>query len=125
MSIYKEASRIKLRVNTGMGQLSVEQLWDLSLTKLSTIIRNVKTSLQKDNDDELSFLDETKKVDPVQQLIFDILKDIYLTKKNELVAEKEEAARKAHNDKINELLFKKQESKLESLSEEELRKLLK
>lgn len=125
MSIFKEASRTKLRVNTSVGQLSVEQLWDLSLNKLSTIIKNVNKELKKDDDNELTFLDETKTVDRVQQLTFDVLKEIYTTKKAEQDAAKEAASRKEFNEKINALIAKKQESKLESLSEEDLQALLK
>jgi hypothetical protein len=125
MSIFKEASRTKLRVNTSVGQLSVEQLWDLSLNKLSAIIKNVNKELKKDDDNELTFLDETKTVDRVQQLTFDVLKEIYTTKKAEQDAAKEAASRKEFNEKINALIAKKQESKLESLSEEDLQALLK
>ncbi len=125
MDNFKKASRAKLRINTSQGLLSVEQLWDLSLTKLSTIIKNVKKVLKgSEGDDELSFLDESKTVDKEQQLMFDILKDIYLTKKAELEEERTSAQRKANNEKIMALIHRKQESKLEELSVEELEKML-
>jgi beta-glucosidase-like glycosyl hydrolase len=124
MSNFKEATRMKLRVNTSVGELSVEQLWDLSLTKLAATIKNVKKQLQKDNDDELSFLDEDKKVDRVLQLTFDVLKEVYQTKQTEQVEARTALERKANNEKIMALIAKKQESELEGKSVEELQALL-
>ena len=126
MNNFLEASRVKLRVNTTHGLLSVEQLWDLSLTKLSTIIRNVKKTLKGDNnDDELSFLDETKTVDKAQLLTFEILKEIYLTKKEEQEAIKNEADKKAHNEEIMTLIHQKQKTALGDKSIDELKAMLK
>ncbi len=125
MDNFKQASRIGLRVSTTQGLLSVEQLWTLSLNKLSVIIKNIKKQLKgSEGDDELSFLDETKTVDKELQLTFDILKDIYLTKKLESEEEKNAAERKLHNEKIMSILHRKQNEKLENMSEEELLSLL-
>jgi hypothetical protein len=125
MNNYKEASRTKLRVDTSQGQLSVEQLWDLSLNKLTVIIRNINKQLKNDNDDNLSFLDETKVVDKRIQLIFDILKDIYSTKKEELDAERKSVSDKEHNQKIFELIKRKQDEQLINMSIDELQSMLK
>jgi hypothetical protein len=125
MSNFREATRQKLRVSTSQGLLTVEQLWDLPLSKLATAIKNVKKTLQKDNDDELSFLDESKTVDKTQQLTFDVLKEIYLTKKEEAEAAKNVAEVKAHNEKILSLIHQKQETELSQKSVEELQALLK
>jgi hypothetical protein len=125
MSNFREATRQKLRVSTSQGLLTVEQLWELPLSKLATAIKNVKKTLQKDNDDELSFLDESKNVDKTQQLTFDVLKEIYLTKKEEADAAKNVAEVKAHNEKILSLIHQKQETELSQKSVEELQALLK
>lgn len=122
---FAEATRLKLRVPTSNGLLSVEDLWDLSLNKLSVVIKNVKKALKgSDNDDELSFLDETKTVDKTLQLTFDILKEIYLTKKSELDASKIAAEAKANNEKIMALIYEKQNEKLKNMSIEELEGML-
>ncbi len=124
MEMYKQASRIGLRINTTKGLLSVEQLWSLSLTNLSNIIKNVKKTLKKDNDDELSFLDETKEIDFETQLTFDILKDIYITKKKENEEASNELKRKENNQKIMALIHQKEESKLSEMSIDELKSML-
>lgn len=125
MDLYKQAAILKLRVLTSFGQLTVEQLMDLSLTKLATIIKNLKKDLVGTKDDELSFLDESVVVDQVKQLTFDILKDIYITKKSENDLVRQQAANKEHNEKIKALIAKKQDQKLEDYSIEDLAKLLK
>jgi hypothetical protein len=122
---FAEATRLKLRVSTNQGQLSVEDLWDLSLTKLSVVIKNIKKQLKgSEGDDELSFLDETKSVDKVAQLTFDVLKEIYLTKKSELDASKQEAEKKAVNEKIMALIYEKENEELKNKSLDELKAML-
>ena len=125
MDNFKQASKIALRFQTNKGLLSVEQLWHLNQTDLSDAIKNVKKIIKKTDDDELSFLESAGVTDVENQLRFDLLKDVYLTKK----AEKEEiqnaAAIKTHNQKIIELITEKKENKLRDMSVEELEKLLK
>jgi hypothetical protein len=123
--MYKKASQIKLRFLTNVGQLSVEQLWDLTPSQLSNAIKAVKKVLKKNDDDELSFLEDTKVVDVENQLRFDILKDVYLTKQDEAEKLKDAADVKAHNEKINSLIAEKQEGKLREMSIEDLEKLRK
>lgn len=126
MNNFLEASRTKLRVSTSQGPLSVEQLWDLSLNKLSVIIKNVKKTLQGgDNDDDLSFLDEAKVIDKEAQLTFDVLKEIYIYKRDEAKAAREKADNKANNEKIMAIIKQKQEGALQEKSIDELMAMLK
>lgn len=124
MSNYKQASRLGLRFQTSKGLLSVEQLWGLSVTDLTNAIKAVKKILVKTDDDELSFLEDTKVVDVENQLRFDILKDVYITKKEENAAIRTKAADKEHNQKILALIAEKQEGELKGKSVEELEAML-
>ena len=123
--MYKQASQLKLRFQTNVGLLSVEQLWDLTQTQLANAIKAVKKVLKKNDDDELSFLEDTKEVDVENQLRFDVLKDVYLTKKKEADEERTAASIKAHNQKIDTLIAEKQEGQLREMSIEDLEKLRK
>lgn len=123
--MYKKASEIKLRFATNVGPLSVEQLWDLSLAQLSNLVKGVKKVLKKDDDDELSFLDDQSKVNTVDQLRFDILKDVYLTKKKQDEEARNAIDVKAHNQKILQLISEKTDESLKGKSIEELEALLK
>lgn len=123
--MFKQASKLKLRFQTNRGVLSAEQLWDLTQTDLANAIKAVKKVLKTGDDDELSFLESTKVVDVENQLRFDILKDVYLTKKKEAEESRDAAANKAHNQKILALIAEKQEEGLKGKSIEELEALLK
>lgn len=121
MNYFREASRQKLRFNTTAGMLGVEQLWDMKLTPLSRVIKGLKKELNKDGDDELSFLDETSTpTDPILELSFNVAKEVYVTLKAERDALKTKAARKAHNDKIDTLIAQKQEAELGEKTVDEL-----
>jgi hypothetical protein len=124
MSNYKHASLLKLRFSTNRGILSVEQLWDLSASDLSNAVKAVKKVLKKNDDDELSFLEDTKVVDVENQLRFDILKDVYLSKKKEAEELRNAAEIKQHNQKILTLIAEKKDDSLKGMSVEELEKQL-
>lgn len=124
MSNFQKATRLKLRVTTPVGNLSVEQLWDLKQNQLAEAIKAYKQEVKKD--DDLDFLsDDSSKVDEKTQLAFDVLKEIYLTKKQEAQDVKTAAEVKAHNARIMELIAQKQNQALESKSLEELQAMLK
>lgn len=124
MDIYKQAAMIGLRFTTSKGSLSAEQLYHLTQTDLTNAIRNQKKVLKKTDDDDLGFLDTNSKVDATEQLRFDILKDVYITKKEAAEAARTALEKKANNQKIMELIKKKQEGAMENLTIEELEKML-
>lgn len=123
--MFKKATQLKLRYQTSVGLVSTEQLWDLSQIQLSNAIKAVKKVLKKTDDDELSFLEDAKVIDVENQLRFDILKEVYITKKKESEELRNAAETKAHNQKILSLIAEKQEGKLKEMSIEDLEKLLK
>lgn len=122
--MYKNASKLKLRFQTSLGIISVEQLWDLNLTQLTNVIKSVKKILKKNDDDELAFLDEKNTVDTENELRFAILKDIYLEKKAELENSRTEAERKRQREKLINLIEEKKEENLRNLGVDELEKKL-
>jgi hypothetical protein len=129
MNTFAKASKIKLRFNTAQGVLSVEQLWDLSQAKLAVIIKNLREDIKAADinaDSELAFLDQdSNQVDKILQLKFDVAKEVWQINQEEMEAAKNKAANKEHNQKILEIIKKKQDSDLEGKSIEELKALLK
>lgn len=123
MDIFKEASRLKLRVNTSRGQLTVEQLWDLSLKELNAIAVSLNKKLKAESVE--SYLDEVVEEDVESKLIFEITLDILKTKKSEAKALSEAAEIKRHNKKIDDLIAAKLEKSLEDKSIEELQAMRK
>ena len=122
--MYKQVSQLKLRFQTPKGVLTVEQLWDLSMTDLSTTIKAMKKILKKSDDDDLAFLEEDSKVDKAVELAFNVLKDVYITKKEAAKAIRDAAEIKAHNQKILTLIADKEEESLKGKSVEELKNML-
>ena len=125
MEVYKQAAILGLRIQTTKGLLSVDQLWTLKLKDLSDSLKALKKNSTKTSDSELDFLEETTKVDVVSELAFEIMKDVYLTKREEANRVKEDVEVKAYNQKIIEIIARKQDQDLENKSLEELQALLK
>ncbi len=124
--MYKQAVMLKLRFETPKGLLTVEQLFDLSMTDLSTTIKKVNALIKKEQatDDELSFLEGIDTTETQNSLRFRILKDVYLTKKDARDAAALDFEKKQRNQRIAEIIAKKKDEALESKSIEELEKML-
>jgi len=121
---FKQASRLGLRIQTKKGVLSVEQLWDLSLTDLADAIKVVNKSLKKNEESDLSFLEEKFVADEETQLKFDVLKEIYTDLKKEVEDAKTARERKADQQKILAEIKRRQDENLTKLSDDELNALL-
>lgn len=129
MEIYKKAAKKKLRFSTNRGSLPVEQLFDLPKEEIRQLVIKAREDARKSsgevNDSELSFLDSPAKAKATDdELRFEILKDIYLTKKSAEEKAQKKAEAKANNKKILELIARKQDEALEKKSVKELEKLL-
>lgn len=125
--MYKQAAQLKLRFETPKGVLSAENLFDLSMTDLSTTIKKVNAQLKKEQttDNELAFLEGTDVVESQNSLRFKILKDVYMTKKDARDAAALDYEKKQKKQRIAEIIAKKKEEALENMSIEELEAMLK
>jgi len=126
--MYKQASQLKLRFDTPKGVLGVENLWDLTKEDLATVAKNLRKKIKansKSDDEELAFLDEkVSKTQTEDALRFNIVKDIYQTKEAAEKESVEAAQKKLKNQKILELIARKQDQELEGKSIEELQAML-
>ena len=128
--MYKKASKLKLRVKTQVGLLPVESLWDLTLKQLADVARNCSKELKKlttGDEDDLGFLEnntqDTKEVEEAR-LRFNIVKDIYQTKQEDIKNARDNAATDEEIRRIETLLAKKKDQELENMSSEDLEKKL-
>lgn len=121
--MYKEASRQQLRVQTEKGNLSVEQLWDLTLEQLDTLAVSLDDKFK--NSKSKSFLTVKTVADKGLKMQFDIVLDILETKKEEAEALKISRENKAHNEEILSLIVDKQKDALKGKSIKDLEKMLK
>jgi hypothetical protein len=127
MDIFANASRLKLRFATTVGQISVEDLWDLPLTSeskvnLNSIAKGLAKELRESSEDDFVG-DKTVKTTTIE-LKFDIVKHIIDVRRAEAEAKKLATAKKAQNEKILAIIAKKQDESLEGKSVEELMSML-
>lgn len=121
MDIFEKATREKTRFNY-KGSISVEELWDLSLTALDSIYGNLEVELEKLPKKSLLEIssNQREKIEFKQEII----KHIVDTKRIEsaaLASAKENAAKK---QMLLSILETKQNEKFQNMSVEELTKLI-
>lgn len=126
VNIFEQASRMKLRFDTSVGRVSVEDLWDLPLSSsnkpnLDAIAVDLNRALKGT---EESFVRNVKK-DALLQLKFDIVKHVIDTRVAENAAKTEAAQKQAQRDKLDDLIARKEDAKLEELSVDELKEMRK
>ena len=121
-NIFETASKIKLRISTGRGLLSVEDLWDLSLESLDTIAISVNKEL-KANQEE-SFIGKKTKANDILELKLEILKHIITVKLAEKQAKAQRAERNAKLAQLRELAASKQNEALAGSSLEEINNMI-
>lgn len=119
---WQLVTRSKLRFQTTRGPLSVEQLWDLSLTDLDQLAVQLEQESKKKTK---SFLKVKTREDKIAKAMFDVALDILNTKVEEQESAEEARANKEHNEKIFALIEKKQDEQLGKLSVKQLKEQLK
>lgn len=123
--MFDKVTRMKLRFESNKGLLSVEQVWDLSLTALNEMAKGLSRQVKAAETDEEDFIGTKSNVDSELQLRFDVVKHIIGVKLKERDDSRDAAERKANNQIILELIQRKKQQELESKSVEELEALLK
>ena len=118
--MFEKANKCKLRFNTTKGQLTVEDLYDLSLQSLDAIAVNVNKQLKEEATE--SFLDTAKNADASNALRLEILKHIMREKQDDAILRKQRSVRAQELAQLKEILASKKSQELLSLSAEELEK---
>lgn len=123
MEMYKLASQMKLRFQSTKGELTTEQLWDVSIEDLDKILVSLYSEV-KGQTDKVSFLIKATKKSEITKLKFDIAFDVFNSRIEE--ANKLSTARieKERKDKILAVINRKKEGLLEEMSIEELEAML-
>lgn len=120
-NLFEMATRNKMRFPSTKGELSVEDLWDLSDKDLDVVYKNLKDQEVKSSEESL--LDDAN-VDPKLTAEIGIVKYIFTTKRNERLAENERINKKLTQRKYIDALSKKQDEAIEKMSEAELRAMI-
>lgn len=121
---FEQASRLKLRFDSNVGLITVEDLWTLPLTHTSKVsLDAIAVALNKElKGSEESFVTNSKK-DELLKLKFDIVKYIIDVRLEENKKKTEEVQRKAKLENIDQLIAQKKNEQLAGMSLEELEAL--
>lgn len=129
MNIFESATKKKLRFPSSSGLLSTEDLWDLPLlgdkrnsVNLDDIAKNLNKKIKESEED--SFVKKPSSVNSDLKLQFDVVKHIIDVKIEEDAKRADAAAKRERNERIMEIIERKQDQELESKSLDELKSLL-
>ena len=119
-NLFEIATREKYRFPY-KGQISVEDLWDLSPAALDGIYKALNRTIKAQDEDSLM---SEREADQTTANMVEIVKHIFTVKRDEQRARKaaiENAEKRRH---IMDILARKQDEALNNKSEEELLKML-
>jgi hypothetical protein len=102
--------------------ISVEDLWDLSLTNLDSIYKTLNKQVKQS--EEESLLDTKTTVDKELDVQIAIVKHIVAVKLAEQEAREKASVKKAQKQKIMAIIASKQDEALQNSSVEDLYKML-
>ena len=123
--LFTDATRLKLRFNTVVGVLSVEDLWDLPLESKNKVnLDSIAIALHRELKDtkEESFISKSK-ANPILEMKLDIVKYIIGVKLQESEDRAKAKVKSEQRAKIADLIEEKQNESLKSLSLDELKAL--
>ena len=115
--MFTKALRNKFRFPF-KGQITVEDLWDLSLDELNVVYKTLMKEVRLRDEDSLPVIAAAKKTDVDTKI--DIVKYIAEVKQQEDNDRKLAVARKVERDKLMAALAAKQDEALKNMSAEEI-----
>lgn len=119
--LFETASREKYRFPF-KGQISVEDLWDLSPKDLDTIFKSLNAQVKKESEESL--LSPKEAVDVVLNAKIEIVKHIVAVKLSEAEKARQAKKRREEKQRIAELIADKQDEALREKSLAELQAML-
>lgn len=129
MNIFERATRAKLRFESSVGLLSVEQIWDLPLTakggrpSLDALTRAAHLELK--NLEEGSFVEVKPNPRKIElELQFEILKHVIASKLADKAAAEKVAENAERKRKLLAALSAKEENELTSMTKEQIEKAI-
>lgn len=117
--MFEQAVKNKYRFSSRMGNLSVEDLWDLDVQELDNIYKDLKA--EEKQADEESLLTENKEDDVLTDKIA-IIKYIVEVKLAEIAERKNAIKRKEEEQQLLQILAIKKAEELQALPAEEIQK---
>ena len=120
-NIFEVASRQKFRFPY-KGQISTEDLWDLSVEALDSIFKTLKSQAKKN--EEESLLNTKSKEGEILDAQIEIVKHIVSVKLDEADKRTKAREKRQRDQRIMEIIADKKDAALKEKSVEELEKML-
>lgn len=120
-NIFEVAVRNKYRFPF-RGQVSVEDLWDLSVNDLDSVFKVINSQVKQAKEESL--LDTKTKEDEVLDMQIEIVKYIVKAKQDEDNVRLQAKAKREQKQKLMSILSEKQETELRGKSADEIQKML-
>lgn len=124
VNIFEKATRLKITFQF-RGTISIYDLWDLKITDLDLLYRSLNKELKNSASEGEGLLATRKtKADALLELKLELVKYVYGVLTAEAEKRAKAAERKLKSDAILDRMAKKQESELDAMSLEDLKKEL-
>ena len=120
-NIFEYACRNKVRFPF-KGMISVEDLWDLSLTNLDSIYKTLNKKIKQSEDESL--LSTKASIDTELEVQIAIVKHVVSVKLSEKEAAEKASAKKVQKQKIMSIIATKENEALQNSSIDDLKKML-
>lgn len=125
--MFEKATKQKLRFDSPMGHLSVEDVWDLPLQhrsrfSLDVLARTINRELKEQ--EEESFVSKPTQASETLKLKFDIVKHIIDVRLAEVDAKEKAQKDKQRRETVLAVIERKENQQLEDMPLEELKKLV-
>ena len=117
MNLFEFATRNKLRFPY-KGNISIEDLWDLSVKELDNVFKTLNSEAKQINEESL--LATKSKADEILETKIAIVKYIFSVKKEEMAAKLLEKENKEKRQKLLQIKAQKEDEALMNMSLEEL-----
>ena len=119
--MFVTATRNKFRFPF-RGQISVEDLWDLSVENLDSVYKTLNSQVKKAKEESL--LNTKSREDEIIEMQIEIVKYIVSVKQDEAAKKVAAKEKKARKQRILEVLAAKEDADLQNKSSEELQAML-
>lgn len=120
--MFEKATRQKLRFSY-KGNISTEDLWDLSVNDLNAIYGTLSKE-KKENNPEDSLITVKTERNEALELKMSVVKHVFTIKTQELEAKKTATERRTRKRQLQAILANKQDEELQGKSADELKKLI-
>lgn len=123
-NIFERAAEQKLRFSSSKGELTVEDLYVLSLTDLDKMAKAVNKAIQDEGEGSFLTSSATTKTSTANRLRFDLILHVIKSREAKNLAAKTRADKAAQIAQIRELVTAKQNEAMAGKSIEDLMKQL-